>query len=183
MHLFLTGFMGCGKTTVGRLLAGRLELPFRDLDTEIEARADSTVREIFERGGEPLFRRIEHETLLEAVTGPRSVIATGGGTVTVERNVEVLSASGITLWLDPPFAVIAERIGTIGKADRPLFESETQALALYRRRLPAYRRADLRLEVEGNERPEEVAARAELLIGVAVRGPEDPDGPDGGGVR
>lgn len=170
MHVFLTGFMGCGKTTVGRLLAGRLERAFRDLDTEIEARAGCTVREIFERGGEPLFRRLEHEALAQAAGGPPAVIATGGGTVTLERNVELLASSGVTLWLDPPFAVIAERIATAGKADRPLFASETQALALYRRRLPAYRRADLRLAVDRGERPEEVAARAELLLAAGEGG-------------
>lgn len=164
MHYFLTGFMGCGKTTVGRLLAERVERPFLDLDTEIERRAELAVREIFERGGESLFRRLEHETLVGAVEAPESVIATGGGTVTRQRNVEILVRTGITIWLDPPFTVIARRIGAGGRRDRPLFETETQALELYRSRLPAYRRADLRLDVEAGERPEEVAARLELLI-------------------
>lgn len=164
MHYFLTGFMGCGKTTVGRLLADRVERAFVDLDTEIERRAELSVREIFERGGESLFRRLEHDTLVEAVEAPESVIATGGGTVTRERNVEVLSRTGLTVWLDPPFAVIARRIGAGGRRDRPLFENETQALELYCSRLPAYRRADLRLDVGAGERPEEVAARLELLI-------------------
>jgi len=164
MHLFLTGFMGCGKTTVGRALARRLERPFVDLDMEIEARAGSSVREIFARGGEPLFRRLEQETLREAVRGHDAVIATGGGTVTVEANLELLERGGVTVWLDPPFSAIAARIGAGGKADRPLFESETQALELYRRRLPAYRRADLRLAIDADERPEEIAARVELLL-------------------
>ena len=164
MHLFLTGFMGCGKTTVGRVLARRLERPFVDLDTEIETRAGLTVRAIFERGGEPLFRRLEQEALTAAVAGEEAVIATGGGTVTIDKNLEILARSGVTVWLDPPFAVIAARIGAQGKADRPLFETETQALELYRRRLPAYRRADLRLAIDAEERPEEVAARVELLL-------------------
>jgi shikimate kinase len=141
-----------------------VERPFLDLDTEIERRAGLTVRQIFDRGGESLFRRLEHQTLVEVVERPEAVIATGGGTVTVERNVEVLYRSGVTVWLDPPFAVIARRIGGQGREDRPLFETETQALELYRSRLPAYRRADLRLEVESSEQPEEVAARVELLI-------------------
>lgn len=166
MHYFLTGFMGCGKTTVGRHLAERVERPFLDLDTEIERRAELSVREIFDRGGESLFRRLEHDTLVEVVDAPESVIATGGGTVTLERNLEILSRTGITVWLEPPFDVIARRVGVGGKRDRPLFESETQALELYRSRLPAYRRADLRLAVEAGERPEEVAARLELLIRV-----------------
>jgi shikimate kinase len=164
MHYFLTGFMASGKTTVGRVLARRLERPFLDLDTEIEVRAGLTVRQIFDRGGESLFRRLEHQALVEAVEAPQAVIATGGGTVTVERNVEIMSRRGVTVWLDPPFATIAGRIGAQGKGDRPLFETETQALELYRSRLAAYRRADLRLGVEPSERPEEVAARVELLI-------------------
>lgn len=165
MHLFLTGFMGCGKTTVGRVLARRLERPFIDLDTEIEARAGLTVREIFDRGGEPLFRRLEEEALEEAAaTIEPTVIATGGGTVTIGRNLEILRHNGLTVWLDPPFSVIAARIGGQGKADRPLFEDETQALELFRHRLEAYRRADLRLTIDAEERPEEVAARIELLV-------------------
>lgn len=164
MHCFLTGFMGSGKTTVGRLLARRLGRPFVDLDAEIELRAGRAVREIFAEGGESLFRAIEHDTLSEVAGRSEAVIATGGGTVTVQRNLDILSRSGVTLWLDPPFAVIVRRIGVEGKADRPLFEDETQALELYRARLPAYRRADLRLSVEEREQPEEVAARAELLI-------------------
>lgn len=164
MHLFLTGFMGCGKTTVGRLLARRLERPFVDLDTEIEARAGASVRAIFDRGGEPLFRRLEQETLLAAVSGRDAVIATGGGTVTIDKNLEILERAGLTIWLDPPFPVIASRIGAQGKADRPLFENETQALELYHRRLAAYRRADLRLAIDADEQPEEVAARVELLL-------------------
>ncbi len=165
MHLFLTGFMGCGKTTVGRVLARRLGRPFVDLDSEIEERAGATVREIFEQGGEPLFRRMEQDALRAAVArGTASVIATGGGTVTLEKNLEILGRSGLTVWLDPPFSVITSRIGAEGKADRPLFDDETQALELYRHRLPAYRRADLRLAVDPDELPEEVAARVELLL-------------------
>jgi len=164
MHCFLTGFMGSGKTTIGRILARRLERPFLDLDSEIELRAGLKVREIFAEGGESLFRTLEHDTLSDVAIKPDAVIATGGGTVTVERNVEILARTGVILWLDPPFAVIARRIGGQGKVDRPLFEDERQALELYQARLPAYHRADLRLPVQEQEMPEEVAARAELLL-------------------
>lgn len=164
MRVFLTGFMGSGKTTVGRLLSDRLELPFIDLDREIELRAGKSVKEIFEAGGEALFRRLEQEALAAAVGRPEAVIATGGGTVTVERNVRLLDEGGVSVWLDPPFSVISERIGGLGKEDRPLFQTETQALELYRRRLPAYRRAAIRMAVDAGEAPEEVAARIALLL-------------------
>lgn len=165
MRVFLTGFMGSGKTTVGRFLSERLEVPFVDLDREIERRAGMSVREIFEAGGEALFRRLEHEALAHAVAGPGAVIATGGGTITVESNFEILERSGVSIWLDLPFPAIVERIGKLGKEDRPLFQDEAQALELYRRRLPVYRRADLRLGVEPGETPQEVAARIALLLG------------------
>lgn len=164
MRVFLTGFMGSGKTTVGRLLSERLEVPFVDLDTEIEREAGMSVREIFRRGGEALFRRLEEAALAKAVAVPGAVIATGGGTLTVERNLELLVESGVSVWLDPPFSVIAERVGGLGKEDRPLFQTEAQALELYRHRLPVYRRADFRLAVEPGETPEEVAARVASLL-------------------
>jgi shikimate kinase len=165
MRVFLTGFMGSGKTTVGRLLSQRLELPFIDLDQEIERRAGMTVKEIFQQGGEPLFRRLEHDALAASVAVEReAVIATGGGTLTVDRNLRLLEGSGVSVWLDPPFSVITERIGGLGKDDRPLFRDESQALALYRSRLPVYRRADLRLGIDPGEAPEEVAARLALLL-------------------
>lgn len=164
MHVFLTGFMGSGKTTVGRLLSERLAVPFVDLDREIERQAGKSVREIFEAGGETLFRRLEHEVLVGAVAEPGAVIATGGGTITVESNLALLERSGVSVWLDPPFSVIAERIGALGKLDRPLFETEAQALELYRRRLPVYRRANIRLGVAPGDTPEEVAERVAFLL-------------------
>jgi shikimate kinase len=165
MRIYLTGFMGSGKTTVGRLLGARLGAPFVDLDVEIERRAGMTVREIFERLGEPAFRGMESEALRGILNLPDVVVATGGGTMTIEGNARLIGSSGLSVWLNPPFATIAARIGGVGKADRPLFKDEVQALALYRERLPAYRRADLTVDVAPHEGPEEIAARIALMIG------------------
>ena len=165
MRIFLTGFMGAGKTVVGRLLAERLRVPFVDLDQEIERRAGMTVREIFEREGETAFRRLETEALRETLAAADLVVATGGGTMVFEGNFEMIRDHGLSVWLNPAFATIVARIGALGKIDRPLFRDETQALALYRERLPAYRRADVRVDVAPDEGPEEVAARIALLIG------------------
>lgn len=164
MRIFLTGFMGAGKTTVGRHLAERLDLPFYDLDAQIEGRAHRSVREIFDDLGEPGFRQLEQESLEALCAMPSLVAATGGGTLTRRRNQELIQRSGVSVWLHPPFAVIAERIGGVGKEDRPLFQDEVQALELYRQRLPTYQSCDLRVDVEASEGADEVAARIVLLI-------------------
>jgi shikimate kinase len=165
MRIYLTGFMGSGKTTVGRRLAAALGVPFVDLDQEIELRAGQTVRLIFERLGEPAFRQMEAEALRGTLALPDVVVATGGGTMAFEGNARLIRSNGLSVWLNPPFATIASRIGGLGKADRPLFKDEVQALALYRERLPAYRRADLTVDVAPGEGPEEIAARIALMIG------------------
>jgi shikimate kinase len=165
MRIYLTGFMGCGKTTVGRLLAQRLGVLFNYHHLEIERRVGMTVREIFERQGEAAFRQMEAETLGWTLALPAAVVALGGGTMAFEANAGVIGAQGLSVWINPAFATIASRIGGRGKADRPLFKDESQALALYRERLPAYRRADLTVDVAPDEGPEEIAARIALLIG------------------
>lgn len=165
MRIYLTGFMGSGKSTVGRLLAARLGAPFVDLDEEIERRAEMRVREIFEQHGEPVFRQMEREALEATLALQDVVVATGGGTVAFEANARLIRDNGLAVWLNPPFATIAARVGGLGKKDRPLFRDETQALALYRERLPAYRRADLIVDMAPQEGPEEIAARIALRLG------------------
>ncbi|HEX6862863.1 MAG TPA: shikimate kinase, partial [Thermoanaerobaculia bacterium] len=90
--------------------------------------------------------------------------ATGGGTVTFEANARWIRANGVSVWLNPAFGTIVGRIGGLGKRDRPLFREEAQALALYRERLPAYRQADLTVDVGPAEQPEEIAARIAFLL-------------------
>lgn len=164
MRIYLVGFMGAGKTTVGRSLASRLGWPFLDLDSEVEERAGMTIPTIFEREGEQAFRQLERDALVVTLDHPRVVVATGGGTVTSETNAELIRSAGLSLWLNPPFASIARRIGSLGKTDRPLFRSESQAFELYRQRLPAYRRCDMEIEIGVEEAPEEVAARITLML-------------------
>lgn len=164
MRIFLTGFMGAGKTTVGRRLAALLALPFLDLDDEIERRAGCTVREIFERQGEPAFRRLELEALREVSARDEAVVATGGGTMASQAGSQVIRGAGLSVWLNPAFSTLTRRIGAFGKEDRPLFRDEAQVLALYRERLPAYRSADLTVDVGAAEAPEEVAARIALRL-------------------
>src|SRR6185436_15828506 len=164
MRIYLTGFMGSGKSTVGLRLAERLGAPFVDLDEEVEQRAGMRVREIFEQHGEPAFRGLEQEALRATAELPDVVVATGGGTVMFEANEQWIRVHGLSVWLNPAFATIVRRIGGLGKQDRPLFRDEAQALALYRERLPAYRRADLTVDVRPEEQAEEVATRIALRL-------------------
>jgi shikimate kinase len=99
MRLFLIGLRGTGKTTVGRLLAERLLLPFSDMDVELESRHGRSIREIFASGGEAEFRRLEEQLLAELSQRGPAVIATGGGVVLSAANRERMKSSGKVIWL------------------------------------------------------------------------------------
>lgn len=162
MKVFLTGFMGAGKSSVGRALALRLGVPFVDLDAEVERAARRPIRDIFASAGEAEFRRLEQETLkalLDAAGDGDLVLATGGGTVTLQPCRRLLRDAGTMVWLHLPFDAIAERIAGPARTERPLFRDETAARRLYESRLEVYRRCDLRVDVAPEETPEEVAER------------------------
>jgi len=117
-HIFLTGFMGAGKSTVGRLLAGRLDRPFVDLDAEIERREGSSIPDIFRTRGEDGFREAEHRALSALAELPDAVVATGGGVVLREDNQVLLRRSGAVVYLAVTPEEAIARVGAAG--DRPL---------------------------------------------------------------
>ena len=164
MRIYLTGFMGAGKTTVGGRLAGKLGWPLVDLDREIERRSAASIREIFAEHGEGVFRDLEHAALRDTERHPSVVVATGGGTIAFPRNLALLRRLGISVWIRPSFKTISERIRGPGKAARPLFRNQTQALELYRRRLEAYRAADVVIDVGPQEHAASVAERIILCL-------------------
>lgn len=132
-NLVLTGMPGCGKTTVGKLLASRLLRPFLDLDHMIEERAGMTVSEIFRRSGEEGFRELEEQVIREDAA-PRTgcVIATGGGAVLRDTNVAYLKQNGKIVWIDrPPEALVPT-------PDRPLALSREEILKRYAERHDRY---------------------------------------------
>jgi len=154
--IYLLGFMGSGKTTVGALLALELGWPFIDLDAVIEAGQGETIREIFDRAGEPAFRRLEHAALTEVSRTEPAVIALGGGTFVQEPNLQLIrAAGGTTIWLDCTLDELRVRCEAID--NRPLFRDELSFRNLLEQRLPFYRLADYRVSTEGRS-PEEVVS-------------------------
>src|SRR6266849_7628976 len=112
--IYLLGFMGSGKTTVGGLLARELGWQFIDLDAVIEAGQSTTIRQIFEQAGEPFFRQIERAALTEASKTEPAVIALGGGTFAQKANfVFIRSTGGTTVWLDCYLLELRRRCGHI----------------------------------------------------------------------
>ena len=105
----LVGLMGVGKSTVGRRLAKRLGVPFVDSDAEIEGAAGLSAAEVFERYGEHDFRDGERRLVARLVDGDVRVIATGGGAYVDSRTRQLLNERAITVWLDAPLDVLAER--------------------------------------------------------------------------
>src|SRR6516165_10528971 len=114
--IFLVGFMGSGKSTVGRALAEELGWGFSDLDEEIESAEGVTIAEIFDQRGEEEFRRVESEALAHCVksikSGRPQVVSLGGGAFLDEHNFNLVSHNGVSIWLDCPFETIERRVAT-----------------------------------------------------------------------
>jgi shikimate kinase len=146
----LTGFMGSGKSTTGRLLASQLGWTYVDLDRRITDATGQSIPEIFARKGEAEFRRIEHEQLARLVAEasedqkPR-IVSLGGGTIMQPQNLALLRENGAALiWLDCPIEELLVRCAQI--TDRPLFRDEASFRRLYQERLPFYKMADYRVD-------------------------------------
>ena len=140
MHrIYLVGFMGAGKSTVGRELSLKLHCPFVDLDAEIEKSEGIPVREIFERFGEARFRQIEREQLKKISETSPAIVALGGGAYIDPENRKVVDASGVAIWLETSFSTIRDRVRPDGT--RPLLADLEQAKRLYSERLPSYKLA------------------------------------------
>ena len=114
-HLFLTGYRGTGKSTIGRLLAAALGLPAIDLDDVIVEQAGLSIRTIFQQEGEPGFRKRESTALRQVVAGTDAVIALGGGAILAPQNRQLIKASGFCCWLTASPNEIALRLAADSK--------------------------------------------------------------------
>jgi len=168
----LTGFMGAGKTSVGRTLAALLRWAFVDLDQEIEVRQKLLIREMFQLHGEQRFREIETDILraiLEQVSAPK-VIALGGGTFVQPSNADLLQECGAhVVFLETPIEQLLERCRLVTQPStenlRPLAADPDAFRVLYARRLPHYRTADLTVSTAGKtveENAREIASSLQL---------------------
>lgn len=119
MKVFMVGYMGVGKTTVGKKLAARLGVGFFDLDAIIVERTGLSITEIFERRGEESFRETERHHLIEVLHKPRFVLALGGGTPAYDDNMDLMLASGTVVHLTLPMPVLISRLRQ-DKQSRPL---------------------------------------------------------------
>jgi len=132
--IVIVGFMGAGKTTVGRMLAGRLGLPFVDSDLVIEQRAGRPVRQIFADDGEAAFRDLEHDVIAGLLAGPDAVLALGGGAADRQDTRDLLKPAHV-VYLSVGFAESMLRVA--GDSDRPLL-ARPGVDDLYQRRLAVY---------------------------------------------
>jgi shikimate kinase len=166
--IVLVGFMGAGKTTVGRLLSGQLGLPFIDADVAIAERAGRPVPQIFEDHGEQAFRVIEHETIAGLLDGPPAVLALGGGAVEHPETRRLLLAVDV-VYLHVGYAGAMARVG--GDDGRPMLRRPDLA-AIYARRLAAYEAVATHTVPTDGREPADVCRDIVRCVGPAVPPPD-----------
>ncbi len=176
-HLFLTGFMGCGKSTVGPLLAQRLERHFIDLDALIEAAAAKSIPRIFSDAGEAGFRQLEREMLARCLRLPPAVIALGGGTLTGETNRAQVRSNGRTIWLRISLELCRSRC--LGDRKRPLAQDLLRFETLYHQRQSQYQCAEWVVDVD-NKTPQQITQEILFCLFANFNGNKHPErGPEG----
>jgi shikimate kinase len=160
-RIVLVGFMGSGKSTVGRMLARELHWGFLDMDRRVEERCGMRIPEIFAERGEAFFRQQEREVAEEIRGASSLVVATGGGAFAFEETREALRAGALVVWLWAPIETILSRVRLDGS--RPLAGSRERILHLFAERQPSYRLAEC--HVDATAGPEEVVRRVRQTVG------------------
>ena len=153
--IVLVGMMGAGKSSIGRRLAARLNIPFVDADTEIETAAQMTIADIFARQGEDYFRNGEARVIARLLDGGPQVLASGGGAVMNADTRAAIKAKGVSIWLTADVDVLMRRINK-RRHERPMLQAEDPAARLRElmaEREPVYALSDL--TVQSREAPHE----------------------------
>lgn len=154
-NVFLIGYMGCGKTSVGRALAAEMNMPFVDTDQLLENRLEKSVYSIFEDHGEAFFRSQEKTVLTECCNESRTIISTGGGAVVNEDNLRLMKNSGVVVYLKLPVEVLVQRLKK-DRANRPLLrgmsdhEIEVFVKRHFEERRNQYEKAHITFYAAGN---------------------------------
>ncbi len=165
-NIILIGFMGAGKSHVGRLLADRLSVPFLDIDNEIAEKENMSIDELFRTRGEEEFRKIENRLIKQNESRKSSVIVCGGGAVLDSRNIDSLRKNGLLVYLKAGEEEILERM--TGLSDRPLLNVDDRVGEIKRllcKREPRYQEiADIIIDTSGLS-PEEVMKEVMVAIG------------------
>src|SRR2546423_6631737 len=163
MKIYLVGFMGAGKTTVGRELSARVGAPFFDLDELIESAEKVSIKDVFATYGEGYFRKRERDVLRSTRHLESAVVATGGGTFTFDENIQFIQSEGLSVYLSAPYSLLRGRIGEKA-AERPLFRDDVAAHELLAARVRYYRTADVTIEIREEETPSEIVERLILEL-------------------
>ncbi|MDE3114471.1 MAG: shikimate kinase [Pseudomonadota bacterium] len=161
----LVGMMGVGKSSIGRRLAARLGVPFRDADSEIEAAAGCSINEIFDRYGEAAFRDGERKVIARLLTLPPHVLATGGGAFIDSEIREGIKKTASSVWIEAPLDLLVERVGR--RNTRPLLrggEPREILEKLLAERNPVY--AEAAIHVESEEGPH--GAQVERILNALI---------------
>lgn len=145
--IVLIGLMGCGKSSIGRRLATRLELPFVDADSEIEQAAGKSIADIFAEDGEDVFRDGERRVIARLLDNSSQVLATGGGAFMNADIRENIHTAGISVWLRADLDLLMERVGR--RTHRPLLQTDdprSVMQTLIDQRYPVYQQADITVD-------------------------------------
>lgn len=159
MRIYLIGFMGTGKSSMGQRVSAGLNVPFFDTDSVIEAQAGMPVPEIFGTHGELYFRQLEADILRQTTFYPKSIIATGGGLPCFEDNMAWMNKYGVTLYLQWPDDVLKDHLGSL-RNSRPLLsglsdqEAGPEIDALLAARKPVYEASAITIEIKGDFEPD-----------------------------
>ncbi|MCC8068574.1 MAG: shikimate kinase [Ruminococcus sp.] len=169
MVIFLCGFMGCGKSTVGKELAKLMGNKFIDMDIYIETKENMSIPEIFAQKGEPYFRQIEAETVVE-LSKSNAIVGCGGGAMLNSTSAEIGRRSGVVIFLDVPFSTCYDRIKNDSNRPIVMNNSKEQLEQIFNGRRSIYQaNSSFKVDVDSNVSPFENARTINSLVKLLVK--------------